>query len=73
MWTRFNFFLTVEVALFASLGYVVFGGDIDNQRAALASGITGLVISLLWLHVGAQDRHLVEAYRSDVAGMDRDV
>jgi hypothetical protein len=61
LWERFNFFLTVETALFGFLGWLVF--DKGNVRAVAPTCLLGMSISLLWYVVGAQDRHLVEVYR----------
>ena len=61
LWQRFNFFLTVELALFGFLGYLTF--DAKVIEATILPGSIGLVISILWYIVGAQDRRLVEVYR----------
>jgi hypothetical protein len=64
MWTRFNFFLSIEVALFGFLGWLVF--EKHNLGAMLLPASIGLAVSGLWYIIGAQDRALVEFYRSNV-------
>jgi hypothetical protein len=63
MWTRFNFFLSVETALFG----VVFVADKDewSKHAVLFAGF-GVLVSLFWYAFGAQDRYLVELYRDEI-------
>lgn len=61
LWQRFNFFLSVELALFGFLGYLTF--EVKVVNAALLTAWMGIVVSLLWYVVGAQDRRLVEVYR----------
>ncbi len=65
MWTRFNFFIVLETALFAGF----FGLFKDTDRALgimpAVAGI-GIVLSACWYVFGAQDRYLVEVYRSQV-------
>ncbi len=64
MWTRFNFFLSIEVALFGFLGWLVF--EKHNPNASPLPSLLGLAVSGLWYVIGAQDRALVEFYRSNV-------
>jgi hypothetical protein len=60
MWGRFNFFLTVELAIFGLLGYLTFDKQYpDATRFPIALGI---LVSVLWYIVGAEDRALVEVY-----------
>ncbi len=61
MWTRFNFFLTIESALLA----FSFGKDSAQYAAYLA--IAGLLLSMLWYRFAATDNFLVEVYRRQVA------
>jgi hypothetical protein len=61
MWTRFNFLLGTELAVFGFLGYVTFDAKIP-EATTLAFGL-GLAISALWYVIGAQDRALVDEYR----------
>jgi hypothetical protein len=61
MWTRFNFFLTIESALFGySLGR-------DNAIYVPLLLIFGFFMSLLWYYFAAADNFLVEVYRRQVA------
>lgn len=61
MWTRFNFFLTIESALLA------FSFNKDSAQYAVYLAITGLLLSILWYRFAATDNFLVEVYRSQVA------
>jgi hypothetical protein len=61
MWTRFNFFLTIESALLAWS----FGKDSAQYAAYLA--FVGVLMSLLWYYFAATDNFLVEVYRRQVA------
>lgn len=60
MWTRFNFFLTLETALV--------GGNLllVNQQPKPIIGVIGILISLFWYVMGAQDRFLADFYRCQV-------
>ena len=62
LWRRFDFFLTVELALFGFLGYITFNARIPD--ATVYPAILGLAVSFLWYIAGAQDRWLVEVYRA---------
>ena len=62
MWTRFNFFLTIESGLVA--------GQVFAKKADVFN-ITDIhwalvFISLLWYVFGAQDKYLVDNYRDQV-------
>jgi hypothetical protein len=60
MWTRFNYFVTIESALVG--GKFVFGnGNITPQLAIIGAGV-----SLIWYVMGAEDRFLVRVYRKQV-------
>ena len=65
LWQRFNFFLTVELALFGFLSYLTFDKNVPNP--SLLPAVCGLGVSALWYVVGAQDRYLVEEYRRRAA------
>jgi hypothetical protein len=66
MWNRLSYFLTVELALFGALGYVVFDSQGRDLRVAPVVVALGAATSLAWYVVGAQDRFLVTAYRDDL-------
>ena len=60
MWTRFNYFVSIESALVG--GKLIFGdGKLSPQVA-----IVGAVVSLIWYVMGAEDRFLVRVYRQHV-------
>jgi hypothetical protein len=60
MWTRFNFFVTIESALVS--GKFLIASNVPS----VALTVTGIVLSLIWYVMGAQDRFLVELYRTEV-------
>jgi hypothetical protein len=61
LWLRFNFFLTVQMALFGFLGWLAYDkGELTGVR--FVAGL-GLFVSALWYVVAAQDRSLVDVYR----------
>jgi len=64
MWTRFNFFVTVESGLVAGLVFTRDGGGFSE--AAVYFAAAEAVLSAIWWVFGAQDRYLVEAYREAV-------
>lgn len=64
-WTRFNFFLSVETAL---IGGKVF---IQNERKVDIQfhwqfALIGLIVSVVWYVMGAQDKYLISLYRKEV-------
>jgi hypothetical protein len=60
MWTRFNFFLTINSALFA------FSVQKDTAPFVLLFVVAGLLLSALWYFFGATDNYLVDVYRKQV-------
>jgi hypothetical protein len=66
MWTRFNFMLGVQLALFGFLGHLLFDKQNRDESAALLPIILGSLTSLLWFFVGVQDHFLVEEYRDSL-------
>jgi hypothetical protein len=64
MWTRFNFFVTVESGLVAGLVFTRDGGGFTT--AAVYFAAAEAVLSAIWWIFGAQDRYLVESYRDAV-------
>ena len=60
--TRFNYFLTVEIALFGFLGWLVF--EKSNVAAVRVPAFLGALVSLLWYIVAAEDQALVKEYRN---------
>jgi hypothetical protein len=60
MWNRFNYFVGVESALVG--GKLIFGGGTLSRELAAV----GLVVSLIWYVMGAEDRFLVRVYRGHV-------
>jgi hypothetical protein len=59
--TRFNYFLTVEIALFGFLGWLVF--EKLNVAALRVPVFLGALVSLLWYIVAAEDQALVKEYQ----------
>jgi hypothetical protein len=66
MWTRFNFFLTIELALFSLLGYLIFDTDGSHREANFIIFFAGMVTSSIWCFFGCQDRALVKIYREAI-------
>jgi hypothetical protein len=61
MWTRFNFFLTIDSAVLA------FSFDTGRGSYAITFlAIVGIVVSVLWYKFSAFDNFLVEVYRRQV-------
>jgi hypothetical protein len=61
MWTRFNFFLAINSALFAS------SVNKDNTRYVWLLVALGFAFSLVWNQFGATDNYLADLYRKQVA------
>jgi len=57
MWTRFNFFLTIESAL---LG-ISFHKDYSAHSMFIS--LTGMTLSVAWYYFGITDNYLVDVYR----------
>ena len=60
MWTRFNFLLTLNSALFA------FSVQDDAASFTLLFIAAGILLSILWYIFGANDNYLVEVYRQEI-------
>jgi hypothetical protein len=60
MWTRFNFFVTLEAALLG--GKVLMVGEGSTPMV----GFVGVILSTVWYVMGAQDRFLSDFYRWQV-------
>jgi hypothetical protein len=65
IWTRFNFFMTLEAGLSAAL-WLWFKDKGSFADPALGITLIGLVSSLIWYIFGAQDRYLVGVYRDQI-------
>ena len=59
IWTRFNYFLTLQSALFGAAVITV-------EKYQWRVPMFGIFISALWYLTGAQDRYLVELYRKQI-------
>jgi hypothetical protein len=59
IWTRFNFFLTLQSALFGAT-------IISIEKYQWRVPAFGIFISALWYVTGAQDRYLVALYRKEI-------
>ena len=60
MWTRFNFFVTIESALIG--GKFIFGSGAPGPALAGA----GFVLSLIWYVLAAQDSYLARLYQKHI-------
>ncbi len=64
MWTRFNFFLSLETLV---AGVLVAAATTDKTLDNLwPVALLGLVISACWYLVGITDRYLIAVYRSQI-------
>lgn len=61
LWTRFNFFLVTETAIVS--GKVIFA---KSDGTSIALLLTGLIVSILWYLMSAEDKFLVDAYRAEI-------
>ena len=66
MWTRFNFFLTIESALFVLLFKPPDGVSLRQHAVTIVP--VGLVLCLLWYLFGREDRYQVALQRRLVEG-----
>ena len=64
VWTRFNFFITLQSGLVAGLVFTQDEGAFTD--AALYFLIAEAVLSVVWWVFGAQDRLLVDLYRRQI-------
>lgn len=55
MWTRFNYFLTIEAALIA---FFVLSDTRSLERRGRWAALVEIIVSLAWLVVGSRDRYL---------------
>ena len=60
MWTRFNFFITLEAALLGGKLLLV------GEKPSPLVGVIGTILSFTWYLMGAQDRFLADFYRWQV-------
>jgi hypothetical protein len=65
MWTRFNYFLTVESALFGGKVFVQSEGEPTNQFQWQIA-LIGFFVSVIWYVMGAEDKYLVNLYRKEI-------
>lgn len=59
IWARFNYFLTLQSALFGAAVVTI-------EKYQWRVPVFGILISALWYLTGAQDRYLVELYRKQI-------
>ena len=64
-WTRFNILLTVELALSGLFFNTLFENCSPISRLWLLPAF-GIVVSLFWYILGAQDRHAYLGYRDQI-------
>jgi hypothetical protein len=63
MWTRFNFFITIESIL---VGFLFSSGTNGLSDKAIYFASVEALLSIVWWVFGAQDRYLVRYYRAQV-------
>jgi len=71
LWQRFNYFLTVEMALFGYFGWLAF--EKGRFSSARLPALLGIFVSLIWYATAAEDQALVKAYRDRVTDAAREV
>jgi len=59
IWNRFNYFLTLQSALFGA-------AVLSPEKYHWWVPVFGAILSILWYVFGAQDRYLVDLYRKQV-------
>jgi hypothetical protein len=64
MWTRFNYFVTIEVAIAVAIVGLFKDSPLEWSAVVLA-GVAAL-LGLVWYGIGAEDRYLVETYRGQI-------
>jgi hypothetical protein len=64
MWTRFQYFIVLEGVL--STAFFGFFRNNENRANGVWVAVTGAVVALCWYFFGAQDKYLVETYRSQI-------
>jgi hypothetical protein len=62
-WTRFNFFMVATTALALGMFQALRSSP---PGSAAPYALAGAILALFWYIFGAQDRYLVEAYRSEI-------
>ena len=60
MWSRFNYFLSIQTAIAGGKFYF------ETKVNDYAIGLLGLLFSIIWYMLGAQDRYLFELYQAQV-------
>jgi hypothetical protein len=63
MWTRFNFFLTLQSGLIA---FMFIGNKVDFSANLPLFLLAEVTLSIIWWIFGAQDRWLAHAYRTSI-------
>ena len=66
MWSRFQYFLAFEGVLSTAFFGFIKNGEQATDSDAVWVAVTGAVVAACWYVFGAQDKYLVEAYRSQV-------
>lgn len=61
--SRFNYFLSIELAIFGLFGYLWFNKEITD--ALIFPILLGLPVSIIWLFFARQDRALVRIYQKN--------
>ncbi len=70
IWNRFNWFLTLELAIFGFF-FTQFGALPPNS--AIIVPIIGIVIAVLWTLIGSEDYLSVKRRRQATAGVDQKI
>ena len=71
LWTRFNFLLTAEIAFLGVL-YTAIANASSLDSHKIISGF-GIIVSLLWYILGAQDHYYFEGFRQQVRALEQTI
>lgn len=71
MWTRFNYLLVTSVALFG-FSVTAWVGD-PSHGGLILFPIVGVIISIIWYVLGAQDRYYFEGFRKQIREIEQEI
>ncbi|MBN1452114.1 MAG: hypothetical protein JW963_13945 [Anaerolineales bacterium] len=71
MWSRFNYLLTANAALFGL--FFNFWIDSDVVDGIFWFPVVGIIISMVWFVLGAQDRYYFEAFRAQTREVESEI
>lgn len=69
LWTRFNFLLTTEIALLGL--FFTIWADNNSWNGFVMFPILGIIVSVLWYILGAQDHYYFEGFRKQIWSLEK--